>query len=63
VEKTKSESIQKPKATTTFTDLAAFRWGYVIILEANLTSTLSGVTDPIFVLQRIGANVEDALLA
>jgi hypothetical protein len=30
--------------------------------EANLTTTLSGVTDPIFVLQRIGANLEDALL-
>ena len=26
-------------------------------------SNLSGVTDPIFVLQRIGANVEDALLS
>ena len=29
----------------------------------NLTTMLSGVTDPIFVLQRIGANGEDTLLS
>jgi hypothetical protein len=63
-EKTKSESIQKPKRfqprsqTWQHSDRSTLPYS-----DANLTAALSGVTDPIIVLQRIGANVEDALLS
>ena len=58
-----NQSIQKPRRLQPRSQTWQHsEWEYVTILEANRTS-LSGVTDPIFVLQRIGANVEDALLS